>query len=398
MAAQNIIELLDSSDSDEENLMVIQPPVEPMLDEDDGDYNELQIFYAIFGAIQRIEHVRINNYVENIVRNYDNIDFIMHFRLSREKTFQLINQFRVSEIFMSLQDAGRVKITAEKHILCYLWFVGHQSASYRDVADRFGVTISALYNIITRVTDYIMLLAPNIIKYPTLVEKEETETFYRERKGFPGIIGAIDGSHIRIDKPLEDPDSYVNRKQYFSLHVQGTVDHKMKFMDVFIGYPGSVHDARVFRNSYLRNDLRELCADNYFLLGDSAYPCLKELIVPYRDNGHLTRAQRHFNRKLSSCRVIIENAFGCLKQRFRQLYHFKLRDIIRMVRVIHACCILHNIANEQDLQYLEPAIDDEYPDREAQNLNINIDEAAPAARENETGVHIRDDLCRLLSP
>ncbi|XP_071578821.1 uncharacterized protein [Temnothorax nylanderi] len=364
----------DSSDSDEENLMVIQPPVEPMLDEDNDDYNELQIFYAIFGAIQRIEHVRINNYVENIVRNYDNIDFIMHFRLSREKTFQLINQFRVSEIFMSLQ--------------------GHQSASYRDVADRFGVTINALYNIITRVTDFIMLLAPNIIKYPTLVEKEETATFYRERKRFPGIIDAIDGSHIRIDKPLEDPDSYVNRKQYFSLHVQGTVDHKMKFMDVFIGYPGSVHDARVFRNSYLRNDLRELCADNYFLLGDSAYPCLKELIVPYRDNGHLTRAQRHFNQKLSSCRVIIENAFGCLKQRFRQLYHFKLRDIIRMVRVIHACCVLHNIVNEQDLQYLEAPIDDEYPNREAQNLNINIDEAA---RENETGVHIRDELCRLLS-
>lgn len=85
--------------------------------------------------------------------------------------------------------------------------------------------------------------------------------------------------------------------------------------------------------------------DNYYLLGDSAYPCLKQLIVPYRDNGHLTRAQRTFNAKLSSCRVIIENAFGCLKQRFRQLYHFKLRDIVRMVRVIHVCCVLHNIVN-----------------------------------------------------
>lgn len=33
----------------------------------------------------------------------------------------------------------------------------------------------------------------------------------------------------------------------------------MKFLDVFIGYPGSVHDARVFKNSPLRNTLHELC-------------------------------------------------------------------------------------------------------------------------------------------
>lgn len=43
-----------------------------------------------------------------------------------------------------------------------------------------------------------------------------------------------------------------------------------------------------------------------FLLGDSAYACLRQLIVPYKDNGHLTRNQRIFNQKLSSCRVIIE--------------------------------------------------------------------------------------------
>ena len=73
------------------------------------------------------------------------------------------------------------------------------------------------------------------------------------------FTGAIDGSHIWIDKPAEDPDSYINRKQYFSINIQGTVNHQIKFLDVFIGYPGSVHDARVFKNSPLRNDLRELC-------------------------------------------------------------------------------------------------------------------------------------------
>lgn len=73
------------------------------------------------------------------------------------------------------------------------------------------------------------------------------------------MLGAIDDTHIRFDKPMEDPDSYVNRKHYFSLHVQGTVNQNMKFIDVFVGYPGSVHDAKVFKNSPLHNNLRELC-------------------------------------------------------------------------------------------------------------------------------------------
>lgn len=79
--------------------------------------------------------------------------------------------------------------------------------------------------------------------------------------------GAIDGSHIRIDKPVEDPDSYINRKQYFSIHVQGTVNHDMKFIDVFIGYPGSVHDARVLKNSTLYNDLHNLCGGKLEKIG-----------------------------------------------------------------------------------------------------------------------------------
>lgn len=133
-------------------------------------------------------------------------------------------------------------------------------------------------------------------------------------------------------------------------------------------------------------------------MGDSAYPCLKQLIVPYRDNGHLTRTQRVFNQKLSSCRVIIENAFGCLKQRFRQLYHFKLRDIVRMVRVIHACCILHNMTNMQELEYFEPQLNDEYPDIELQNRQIEMDENAPREYEGDiTGAQVCDQICHLLS-
>jgi len=41
--------------------------------------------------MQRIQHIKINNYIENIVNNYNNIDFIMHFRLKRQIAYDLID-------------------------------------------------------------------------------------------------------------------------------------------------------------------------------------------------------------------------------------------------------------------------------------------------------------------
>jgi len=80
------------------------------------------------------------------------------------------------------------------------------------------------------------------------------------------FTGAIDGTHIRIDRPEVDPDSYINRKQYCSIQMQALVNEKKKFLDVFIGYPGSVHDARVFKESSLFQSLPELCTGKFYYI------------------------------------------------------------------------------------------------------------------------------------
>lgn len=54
-------------------------------------------------GVQRVPHVKIQNYIEYVVRNYIENDFIMHFRLSREVAYQLIERFNTSDIFLSLQ-------------------------------------------------------------------------------------------------------------------------------------------------------------------------------------------------------------------------------------------------------------------------------------------------------
>lgn len=107
----------------------------------------------------------------------------------------------------------------------------------------------------------------------------------------------------------------------------------------------------------------------------------------------MTRAPAKFNQKLSSCRVVVENAFGSLKQRFRQLYYMKIKNIVRLIEILVPCCVLHNLANANDLQLFEPPINDEHRDDEVQLVpNINNDKNVD--NDSDDGKVLRDELCR----
>ena len=134
---------------------------------------------------------------------------------------------------------------------------------------------------------------------------------------FPGIIGALDGSHIPISTPTNSPDSYINRKKFHSVILQATVDSTCSFTDVSVGSPGRMHDAQVFRNSSMSQLLYQNTAmGQYHIIADAAYPLMKCLLTPFRNVGHLTHAQHTYNTALSVRRQVVERAFGMYKQRF----------------------------------------------------------------------------------
>ena len=59
--------------------------------------------------------------------------------------------------------------------------------------------------------------------------------------GLPGVMGAIDGTHIPIKAPRHRHEQYINRKGFFSVQLEVICDPGLFITDVFCGYPGSVH-------------------------------------------------------------------------------------------------------------------------------------------------------------
>ena len=90
-----------------------------------------------------------------------------------------------------------------------------------------------------------------------------------------------------------------------------------------------MHDARVLRLSSLyrkaTNDkilpklekIIESVPVRPLILGDSAYPLLLWLIRLYPQSAAMTRDQSRFNKAMNKSRVVVEQAFGKLKCRWR---------------------------------------------------------------------------------
>lgn len=204
-----------------------------------------------------------------------------------------------------------------------------------------------------RVATFLVEIGSLYLKWPSHHEAETISSKFENIKGIPNVIGAIDGTHIKIRAPTQYPQDYFNRKKYYSIAMQVVVDANKKFIDVYCGEPGSLHDSRILRRSELyrrcEENMNQFFPNNMFILGDSAYPVKPWIVPPFKDNGGLTDAHRRFNKVHSSTRVVVENSIGLLKNRFRRILNFTEQLHINLiVNIIYATCVLHNMCIMQD--------------------------------------------------
>ena len=80
---------------------------------------------------------------------------------------------------------------------------------------------------------------------------------FESRHGFPEAFGSLDGTHIPIQKPLENWHEFFSYKMKYTVNAQGICDYEGKFIDVDCRWPGSVPDTKVFSNSTVNEMFRD---------------------------------------------------------------------------------------------------------------------------------------------
>ena len=85
------------------------------------------------------------------------------------------------------------------------------------------------------------------------------------------LVGLVDGTHIRIQRPSEDEADYINRHFYHSINVQAICQPDGMFSDVLARFPGSVHDSRIWKISGVGMHVENTFSIGEHILGDSGY-------------------------------------------------------------------------------------------------------------------------------
>ncbi|KAI8116175.1 putative nuclease HARBI1 [Lucilia cuprina] len=251
-------------------------------------------------------------------------------------------------------------------------------------------------------------------------EEPDTKQHFYSKYGIPGIIGVVDGTHVRIKSPKsEERHLYYNRKGYYSLNVMIICDQNMVINFVDARQPGANHDSFIWKNSvvdkYLRNEFNRGKV-NSWIIGDSGYPLLPYLMTPYRtinsnEQGNQNmqmhvfcalktlflehvfgfpgNEEENFNNRFCKARNIIERCNGVLKGRFRSIIGDRglLYSTKKATQIVNASCALHNtcIFYKNDWPYPQEVLDPE----------VDIIEEEDA--DNTAAAEIRRRLAQSLS-
>ncbi|KAF7996136.1 hypothetical protein HCN44_010802 [Aphidius gifuensis] len=346
--------------------------------------------------------IRVENYIDNVVFRSSPEIFQSHFRLTWEAYETIENEIgptlnrNVNEFGF-----GRPCMPIRKQILSVLWLLATPE-SYRSIGDRFDMGKSSLFHSFQLVVQALNEIAPRVITWPSPERRQVIRQHLEEAGGLPNVVGAIDGTFIRIKAPRDDKEVYVTRKCCYAYTLQGICDHELKFIDVFSGYPGSVSDIRIFENSHIYHDIignqGQYFSQGEFIIGDKAYPVFDWCVAPFIDRGNLTQAQRNFNTALSRQRASIERCWSLLFGRFRRLKYLDMNRNDLIPGTIVACCVLHNICldhgpgemEEYEVEGRRYVLQNNDPPVERENRGI---EEYDLEFHNIAGTAYRNQLC-----
>lgn len=146
-------------------------------------------------------------YVEIVFSEYDDITFRKMLRLKRSSIEILLQEIGRKLIYEEPL-RGRSPLCPEKQVLITLWYLDTQSTVLM-TADRYGVTYFSVIRASRNVVNALISVIPRVIKLPNRGEVQTIILDFQRTKGFPDVIGTLDGTHIKITPPPNHPEQYI---------------------------------------------------------------------------------------------------------------------------------------------------------------------------------------------
>ncbi|CAG2196907.1 unnamed protein product [Mytilus edulis] len=160
--------------------------------------------------------------------------FKKFFRISPQ-SFELVCQLLGAneQLAKRTYRGGRQEIPLEKKVMIVLRYLASQE-TILGISDRFNITVSTFTKYREKVVNAINDLLPRFVQWPEELDSVAIKFNEMGTYEFQNIIGAIDGSHIPIEQPLECPNSYYNRKKFHSVILQAVCKDDLSFVNICV--------------------------------------------------------------------------------------------------------------------------------------------------------------------
>ena len=179
-------------------------------------------------------------------------------------------------------------------------------------------------------------------------------------------------------------------------------DHKKRIRYYNLGWPGNVHDERVYRNTGLAKWPSEFFSTGQIMLFDSAVTPRVNVVSLYKKGvgAELPVRQAQFNSIHAGPRVTSEHTIGIFKARFCFARQIRMKitadanSFAKVMNCIKACIILHNMLigwDEQEFAYKDNE-DNTNMQTTQVGGNVQLPNGQINGREATTGIERRQQL------
>ena len=291
------------------------------------------------------------NLEDSLERKYNDDEFLMLFRMSRESFLALVEKVRSHKAFRCKNKKSR---SVEFQLLVFLYRTGLEGSAggNRRVSANFGIGSGTVGTYVTNCMNALLSIKREHVHWPNDEEKK-TMKDRMSTHGFRHCIGIVDGTLIMLKQsPNHHPETYFSRKKQYAITALIVCDDNAKVTYIYGGWPGSVHDNRMFKNCRIYQKRGEYFADFEYLLGDSAFSASAVMVQSFkkvRQQVCLANDMEMFNTKLAQVRIKSEHCIGMLKGRFQCLKKMnttitsKPEGVKFVMDMLMCCSIMHNI-------------------------------------------------------